>query len=749
MSVAATHDARATVDAARRALLAAAAARGALVGAAAGLVAWALATLARSPRAAPLALAVGAAAAGVAALLARRGGARAWDRTSVALWLEARLPALRYALVTLAGDDADALPAPVARALAARVRETPWRAALARDARRALARPAAAALGAALLAAAAHAVAPRLDAAAARGAATGAQAAAARRAGSDPLARLRVTVTPPAYSGERARTLDAPPAVAALVGSALVLEGRGDAARVRVALTIPDDSAPPAAVAVRAVGGGWRAALPMPARPALLRLEGDTAADATAAPARTRLVALEPRPDLAPRVALRLPARDTVLREGRGTVALRAAADDDLGLAVGAFEYIVSSGEGESFTFRAGRLGAAALGGARRGALAAALDLSALALKPGDVVHVRAVARDGRPGARTLPALDTASARAASDSAPPPRPDDALGVSETRALRVARVGEYDSVAVEGAPPPAVDTTAIGQRMILQLTEALVARAEARRNPLPRDGVVREARKLAQDQARLRRRVGDAVFARLGEGEGEHAHFEGDGHRHGANEQLPVLTPEQLLAAAERATNAAAASATAEAGESPVLAVNGPLLEAYNHMWDAGRALEIGEPRRAIPPMRRAIAALQRARAAERIYLRGRPPTVVVDLNKVRGAGRVSADTLSPAARAPRPALDPAARARAATLDRALALIARGGDDAGAAADSLAVLRVRALGEAPALAAALGDALAAIAAGRDATTPLTAARRAALGAPTRAAGVRAWTTAWDQ
>lgn len=730
--------------AARRTLLAAAAARAALWGGAAALGAWAVGTLARGDDGAVLAAAVGAGALGaaVAALAATRGGARAWDRTSVALWLEARLPALRYALVTLAGDDAAALPAPVARALADRVRATPWRAAVAHDVRRALAAPAAALLVAAGLAAAAWALAPRLGArAAAARAAAGDGPAAARAAPADPLARVRVTVTPPAYARQPAQTLDAPPVVAALVGSALVVEGAGDGARVRASLVTPDSGAgATATVPVRAAGGRWRVALPMPARAVLLRLDA-----AVGDSARTRLVALEPRPDLPPRVALRAPVRDTVLREGRGALPLRASLDDDLGLADGAFEYIVSSGEGESFTFRAGRVGAARLAGARRGALAATLDLVPLALKPGDVVHLRAVARDQRPGRRAPSPVDTAGARTVGEAVAPPPPDEALGVSETRTLRIARVGEYDSVAVEGAPPPAVDTTAIGQRMILQLTEALVTRAAARRAPLPRATVVAESRKLAADQARLRRRVGDAVFARIGEGEGEHAHFEGDGHQHGQGERLPQLTPEQILAAADRATNSAAAAATPEAGESPVLAVNKPLLEAYNHMWDAGRALEIGEPRNALAPMRRAIAALQRARAAERIYLRGRPPTVVVDLARVRGAGRVSGDTLPLAARTPRAPLDPAARARAATLDRALTLIGRGGDAARAGADSLAVLRVRALGEAPALAGALGDALAAIAAGKDATNALTAARRAVLGAPTRAPGVSAWTT----
>ena len=31
-----------------------------------------------------------------------------------------------------------------------------------------------------------------------------------------------------------------------------------------------------------------------------------------------------------------------------------------------------------------------------------------------------------------------------------------MGVSETRALRMARAGEYDSIAVEAAPPPDPD-----------------------------------------------------------------------------------------------------------------------------------------------------------------------------------------------------------------------------------------------------------------------------------------------------
>jgi hypothetical protein len=114
-------------------------------------------------------------------------------------------------------------------------------------------------------------------------------------------------------------------------------------------------------------------------------------------------------------------------------------------------------------------------------------------------------------------------------------------------------------------------------------------------------------------------VGDVVFARAGgpgeEAGGEHAHFEGDGHNHGEGEpNVPALTPDQLLAAASRATGSGAGQTTEDA-ESPVVAVNKPLLEAYRHMWDAGRALEIAEPAEALAPMRR---------PSPRCSARGRP-----------------------------------------------------------------------------------------------------------------------------
>ncbi|HEY0778358.1 MAG TPA: hypothetical protein VGD56_10380, partial [Gemmatirosa sp.] len=491
---------------------------------------------------------------------------RRWTLGAVALWIEARVPTLRYALVTLAdaGPTAATLPAPVARVLADRVRAARWDDALQLTARRALLAPAAA-LGASLLLLLATIHAPpsaHSDQITAR---VGRLASGASPRGIpvDPLAHLRATITPPAYTHEGARTLDDPPAVTALVGSTLILEGTGSAGQVRAGLLTTSTTTSP--VAVRAEGAGrWRVTLTIPPAPIALRLVG---------PVHDRVVVLDPRPDLPPRVALLAPTRDTVVRAPQGTVALRARADDDLGLVDGAFEYVVSSGEGENFTFRTGRVGAASFGGARAGTLGAALDLAALNLKPGDLVHVRALARDARPGA-------------------------APGASETRAIRVARAGEYDSVAVDGAPPPDADTAAFGQRMLLQLTEALVARAEAPRAPLARPLVVDESRRIGGDQARLRRRVGDAVFSRLGgQASGEESQGSDD-----ASERRGRLSPQDLVAEANRATGAGAAGALeGDEAETPVTAINRPLLEAYNAMWDAGRALEVGEPRRALAP----------------------------------------------------------------------------------------------------------------------------------------------------
>ena len=632
-----------------------------------------------------LATLVALAAAGVTLVRARGVS----SDESVALWLEEHLPELRYSLVTLLQPVGAA-----ATTLERVVAGTRWRAPVERALLRAVGVPL-------LLLAVALIVARALPAGSARRALTPARGdvlarppAGARHASA--LASIVARVTPPAYSGLAPVTIEQPTTITALAGSQLVIEGRRTDAPVNARV----DSRQ---VTVASDGDRWRSTLTMPVRAAALRF-----ADGI----RERWVVLAPRADSAPVVTLTLPARDSVLRTRAGHIPIVAEVHDDFGLAEGWLELIISSGGGEQFKFRTLTLGRTSGGGARSSAIRRMLPLDSLRLEPGDVLHLRAMARDRNtvtgPG---------------------------IGSSDTRTLRVLRAGDGDSVAIEGAPPPAADSSLLSQRMLVLLTEALVKKHRA----MARESFVNESRRIASDQARLRRRVADVLFARLGS--------QASGEEQGGvqEERRGGMTPEQLLRAAEAATGAADRTLDFSEDESPVVATNRPLLEAYQAMWDASRSLEIGEPERALPPMHRALEAIERARQAERLYLRGRPPVIVVDLARVRLSG--SREGASAHARTPRPAESLAAR-RLRRLERALTLLAGAHvPQRSAAIDSLLLLRVDALAEAPALAASLATAIDVLRAGRDATAALASARRALGEAPLVTPGLSSWGSAW--
>lgn len=567
-----------------------------------------------------------------------------FSRRRVFLWMEERLPDLRYALVALSEQ-------PETRfrdILETRVREASARRAVTLALVRLVAIPIALLLVAQII------TRPLL----ARTLLSGPRANAGRAVG--PGARSQgfmAIVTPPNYSRIAADTIDNPTSISALVGSDL-----------------------------RFVGP-WSAQVTMPRRPIALRLSGPT----------ERLVALEPRADSAPSVVMELPARDTVLPTARGSLALAASARDDFGITTGWFEMIVSSGDGERFTARSTAIGRTSGAGAQQLRLSVALRLDTLGLKPGDIVHLRAVARDANPAR-----------------------DAEAGSSETRTLRVFRRGEADSVAVEAAPPPEVGRSELSQRMLINMTEKLVS--DMRR--LSRSDASREASNIAREQARLRRRVGAIIFTRLTGDEPEPDDT--------AGMDVDTLPPgEALLRAASAATNQPdLIHSEEEGGDGTVIGINAPLLEAFNAMWEAERRLGVMEPRQALPHMRAALAAIQRARAAERLYLRGRAPKIVIDLARIRLSGK--RDGIDPGARNPRASAIAAVverRARFyAALDQLLA-------EPGAGIDSLTLLRVDALMSAPAFAASLGVAIDDLRAGRDATMSLLAARRALSGAPT--------------
>jgi len=505
-----------------------------------------------------------------------------------------------------------------------------------------------------------------------------------------PLGAWRVRLTPPGYSQQPARLLGDTNAVRVLSGTRIELLGT-DATPDSVVLRTLGDSATRAETAsspshrlapLDASSTGWRSAFVARAEPLEVRVSRDQFA---------KLLLVEGVADSVPRVTLETPARDSVMRRAEGLLPLSATLYDDLGLSRASFEIVISSGEGERFTVRTQQIGAQQLAGARTATLRSALDLTSLSLNPGDVVHLRAVARDAHPNA-----------------------DREAGVSETRSFRIARPSEYDSIAVEPAPPPDVDKSLLSQRMLLMLTERL----EARRPRTAKTEFDTESRRLARDQGRMRQAVGDAVFQRLtGDAGGEHSHSVDDGHDHGV----------EAIGGKLALSGVNSQGMLEEGDDAPVIAINQPLLEAYNAMWDAGRALEQSDTRAAIPFMKRALEAIERARAASRLYLRGRPPTVIVDLAKVRLVGK---DTGAPVPRVARTVLPTRSTAREARLLAAATLITQ---DPLAARDSLAVLRLESVADAPSFAEALSALLEVLGRAReserlDVTEPFLRARR---------------------
>jgi hypothetical protein len=595
----------------------------------------------------------------------------------VALWIEERFPSLEYRLVTAVESGERAWIPQAASA---------WTSEAWRRGTRALVVPVAvvAVVSVVLLllpaGAVARARAPRAGDSIDRAVAT--SAAASR------LTPLVAHVAPPAYSGEPETNVDEPTDVRALTGSVLTLRGRGDGSSV--VARVAGES-----IAATTRGDRWELSLRLTTKPVVIALSDR---------AYRRVIAVEPIADTPPTVTLVSPAHDSVLRTPQGRIPLAADASDDLGIATASFEYIVSSGEGENFTFRSGVLGAVRPGN-RRASLTSALSIESLALKPGDIVHLRAVARD------------------ANDVSGP-----GLGVSDTRTIRIARADEYDSVSVDPVAPSEAEKGAISERMLIMLAEAL----EKRRPSLQRSVLVGESHSIAVDQRKLRQSVGDIVFSRLG----------GDpsGEEHsGDDSPARAKTMQELLARADSATTRSTDPIDFEGGESPVVATNKPLLEAYSAMWDATTSLELAEPAKALPHMRRALAAIQRARQAERLYLRGTSPPVVIDIDKARLKGK---DKGTSSARRPLASLDSATAHRAERFSHVIELAA---SDPRAAVDSLLILRIDALSDNAPFATALGEAANAMRRGKsdEATTALARARRALSGTPIARDSLSRW------
>jgi hypothetical protein len=397
-----------------------------------------------------------------------------------------------------------------------------------------------------------------------------------------------------------------------------------------------------------------------------------------------RLIVLDPHADAPPKIVLTSPLRDTTLRAAQLVIHLDATATDDIGLNGAYFEYLITTGSGEIFNARTITTPVVTFGGSRNGTINATLDLASLKLNQGDVVSIRAIAQDRN----TLTGPGTAT-------------------SDTRTFRIARADEYDSVAVDAAAPLPVDTAAVSQRMLIIRTEKLV---KEQKN-LTRKELVRRSGEIGDLEDKIRKRVHEILF------EGEDLFGQEK-----AGDPLPDIEdmepPDDITE-----------------GKHPDLVI------AYNALWAAVRSLQIAEPAPALPPMREALKALDRVRLANRLYLRGMPPKVVVDIARVRMSGKEKG---SANIRTPRTRADSARTGLERRFNDAVELIAGKPADA---VRAFTMLQVEALSVSPQAASALGEAIAAFKNGTDATLPLIRARRALSGEPTGASGLPAWSGAW--
>jgi hypothetical protein len=386
----------------------------------------------------------------------------AWSRRRVALWIEERVPHLKYALVTLTDPCyADvALPLALDAAVSQiRLHSFLWARAL-----RALIAPTL------IFAVAIVALALLPDGRRSTSIGTGPVASAAVPV-LNRLLNLAATLTPPAYAGRPNETLSDFNTIEGLVGTEVVLTGHGLAAGIGAKLGEVDIPVAGVGSAASTEGAGWRISFVLPQTAMALILTDRN---------YRRIVVLNPRPDEAPTVKLRQPASDTILVAVSGSLTLEADLQDDIGLAEAHFEYIVSSGEGEgNITSRAGTLGERRFD---RNVLTAQLQNAVpyawFKLKEGDQLSVRAVAVDGN----TL-------------SGP------GKGYSEARIIRVAKKNERIDVNVNPAPPP-FDASVMSLRMLIVATEKL----DKRRSTMAHPEYVKAAEPLASQADGIRQKI---------------------------------------------------------------------------------------------------------------------------------------------------------------------------------------------------------------------------------------------------
>jgi hypothetical protein len=347
------------------------------------------------------------------------------------------------------------------------------------------------------------------------------------------LDEVTYRLTPPAYTGLPVEEGRVEGGIEALAGSRLELRGMEGAAGsgpgrspgVRVVRAGGEGHAPQV---TEERGGVWSSAWSISPDDRGVELVSAWREDeeSTEGGQDRRLIPLTVLLDGPPEVELVEPARDLVLASGTGEIRFRARARDPFGVEAFHMDWVHTRGSGESFDFREGEWRWASVqeeGGVWEGELR--VDLAEVGLGPGDVLHVRALARDG-------------------NSATGP----GVGVSATRQFRVVREGEEMEVdALVGFPLDVDQDPILTQRMVLLLTQDLLERSPE----LSRDEFQREASRIAGEQTRVKMQLGEQVFSRatggmepilLGQGAAARAESGGGAGAPGGAAQVPTPVP---------------------------------------------------------------------------------------------------------------------------------------------------------------------------------------------------------------
>jgi hypothetical protein len=156
-----------------------------------------------------------------------------------------------------------------------------------------------------------------------------------------------------------------------------------------------------------------------------------------------------------------------------------ASASDDIGIGRIWIELMLTTGGGERFSTTTRTLAAVSPGSSRAGSASVAIRLDTMRLGPGDVLNLRAVARDGN-----------------TETGP------GEGSSETRTIRIHDPSLANAIPIVPASVARLDTTVLSQRMLIIRAETLLVR----RRRIPADSFRVQSLRLAERQLMLYDRV---------------------------------------------------------------------------------------------------------------------------------------------------------------------------------------------------------------------------------------------------